>query len=138
MKNLVVALVFGLVFGGATTRASAAPAFQAVDCAHADDQASMNICAEQRFKAADAKLNAAYHALFAKVNPATRIQLQAAQQAWLAYRNAECTFETAATIDGSIHPMIVAGCLESMTRAQTKRLDAMLHCADGDLSCVTL
>ena len=119
----------------AASPAGAAPAFAAVDCRHAEDQAAMNVCAFQSFKAADAKLNAAYHALFAKVSPAGRTRLQAAQRAWLAYRDSQCAFETAGTADGSVHPMIVAGCMESLTQAQSARLNAQLQCQEGDLSC---
>jgi uncharacterized protein YecT (DUF1311 family) len=135
MKTVVPALVFGLACIGATTRSLAAPSFQAVDCGRAADQSTMNICAHQRFEVADAKLNAAYHALFAKIGPAGQTRLRSAQRAWLAYRDSQCAFETAGTIDGSIHPMMVSGCMEALTMEQTKRLDAQIHCQEGDLSC---
>ncbi|PZQ96860.1 MAG: hypothetical protein DI533_14940 [Cereibacter sphaeroides] len=107
----------------------------AQDCANAQDQTTMNICAGQSYKAADAELNATYKTLMVSVSPDGGKRLKAAQRAWIAYRDAECAFETLGTADGSIHSMIVSGCLEDLTRAQTARLNAQLNCQEGDLSC---
>ncbi len=108
---------------------------QAVDCKNANDQLSMNVCAERDYKVADKALNDAYRKLMASVSPAGRSKLRAAQRAWLAWRDAECDFETAGSADGSIHPYLVAICRNELTKAQTTRLDSQLHCQEGDLSC---
>ncbi len=105
------------------------------DCAAAQTQTDMNVAAGGKFRAADARLNRTYRALLAKVTPAGKTKLQTAQRAWLAWRDSQCAFETAGTADGSIHPTIVAGCLESLTREQDRRLGAQLRCQEGDLSC---
>ena len=92
-------------------------------------------CAGKDFKASDAKLNEVYRALSAKTSQKGKASLQSAQRAWLAYRDAQCQFETMGTIDGSIHPMAYASCMDKLTQAQTKLLSAQLHCEEGDLSC---
>jgi uncharacterized protein YecT (DUF1311 family) len=114
--------------------ASAANA-QTVDCANASTQLAMNECAERSFKAADAELNSTYKALTQKVTKPGLAKLKSAERAWIAYRDAQCAFETAGTEDGSIHPMVVSSCLEGLTRAQTKRLAGQMNCEEGDLSC---
>jgi uncharacterized protein YecT (DUF1311 family) len=107
----------------------------AQDCANPQDQSSMNICADRAYKASDAELNAAYKALTESVSAEGREKLQAAQRAWITFRDAQCSFETMGTADGSVHPMVLSGCLDEVTRAQTARLVAQLNCAEGDLSC---
>jgi uncharacterized protein YecT (DUF1311 family) len=113
-----------------------ASAFAAPEkCSDMSNQGDMNACTAREYKAIDAKLNASYKALMAKISPAGQASLRNAQRTWVAYRDAECTFETMGTADGSIHPTVYASCLEGLTVAQTKNLDMQLHCVEGDLSC---
>lgn len=114
--------------------ASAANA-QTVDCANASTQLAMNECAGRSFRAADAELNSTYKALTQKVTKPRLAKLKSAERAGIAYRDAQCAFETAGTEDGSIHPMVVSSCFEGLTRAQTKRLAGQMNCEEGDLSC---
>jgi Lysozyme inhibitor LprI len=62
-------------------------------------------------------------------------KLQKAERAWLAYRDAQCDFDTMGTSTGSIYPMIYAGCLNALTQTQMEHLNQQLHCKEGDLSC---
>jgi uncharacterized protein YecT (DUF1311 family) len=105
------------------------------DCKNPQDQYSMNMCAARDYKISDAKLNGAYRALLAGVSATGRAKLQSAQRAWVAYRDAQCAFETAGTSNGSVHPMVVLRCLDALTQMQTRRLEQQLHCQEGDLSC---
>ena len=112
---------------------------QAKDCANATTQLDMNVCAAAAQKTADQQLNKTYNTLIARIaDPDAIAQLRNAEKAWLAYRDQECTFETSMTVGGSVHPMIVAQCLETKTRARTKELQQLLQCQEGDLSCVPL
>ncbi len=120
-------LALSLVAGGAFA--------QGVDCKNPVDQTSMSVCASRRFQATDARMNVTYRALLARVSAPGKTKLRAAQRAWLAYRDSQCAFETAATLGASIHPMVVSGCLEALTLAQGKRLGDQLHCQEGDMSC---
>jgi len=114
---------------------SSAAYAQKLDCKNASDQLTLNECADKDFKASDAKLNEVYRALSSKTSQQGKTSLQNAQRAWLAYRDAQCRFETLGTIDGSIHPMVYASCMDKLTQAQTKLLGAQLHCEEGDWSC---
>lgn len=63
------------------------------------------------------------------------VTLRSAQRAWIAYRHAQCAFETAGSAGGSASTMVVSLCRDAQTRAQTDRLSAQLNCAEGGLSC---
>ncbi|MGF6756170.1 uncharacterized protein YecT (DUF1311 family) [Paraburkholderia sp. GAS42] len=106
-----------------------------IDCKNPMNQASMNMCASRDFKASDKKLNETYRALSTKSSRAGRDKLQKAQRAWLAWRDAQCEFNTLGSVDGSVHPMVHAACLDQLTQAQTKLLSEQLHCQEGDMSC---
>ncbi|WP_408608265.1 lysozyme inhibitor LprI family protein [Caballeronia insecticola] len=95
----------------------------------------MNDCADAKRKAADDKLNATYRALLSKISKDGAEKLRTAQRAWITWRNAQCEFDTMGTRDGSINTTVYLMCVEDLIRAQTKHLDAQLHCKEGDLSC---
>ncbi len=58
-----------------------------------------------------------------------------AQRAWIAFRNAECTFQSSGDDGGSAAPMVAAGCQAELTKDRTKQLKAYLNCQEGDLAC---
>ena len=111
-----------------------APAM-AASCGDQPTQTGMNQCADAQYRAADRTLNATYGKLLAKLSPPGRSGLQAAQRDWLAYRDAQCAFETLGTAGGSVHAFVLSECLEAVTRTQTERLAAQADCMEGDLSC---
>lgn len=128
MRILLAALAV-LGFTGGSSHA------QTLDCDQAQTQAAMNTCAEQALQAADADLNQSYAALMNQITPEGQAALRSAQRAWIAYRDAQCSFESAGSAGGSAHAMVVSSCLDALTRAQTARLSAQLNCQEGDLSC---
>jgi uncharacterized protein YecT (DUF1311 family) len=105
------------------------------DCKNPADQASMNMCADKTLKASDKQLNDKYHALYQGSSAPGKLKLQTAQRAWIAYRDAQCTFNTMGSIGGSIHSLAYSTCVDTLTQAQTKVLDQQLNCDDGDMSC---
>jgi uncharacterized protein YecT (DUF1311 family) len=105
------------------------------NCANATDQATLTQCANISLKASDAKLNQTFRALQAKVSKPGKDKLQKAQRAWITWRDAQCDFNSSGSSDGSIHGMVLASCLDDLTKAQTKLLDSQLHCQEGDTSC---
>jgi uncharacterized protein YecT (DUF1311 family) len=105
------------------------------DCSLLNTQTEMNNCEGENFKAADAELNAVYAKLLNKVSPTGRQKLQQAQRSWIAYRDAQCAFDTMGTTGGSIHGMMLSQCLTDLTAQQTKRLQHQLNCPEGDVSC---
>ncbi len=48
--------------------------------------------------------------------------LMASQQAWLVYRDAECTLQGFEAHGGSMEPMLVNACLADMTTKRIKEL----------------
>lgn len=109
---------------------------QSADCNHAVDQSTLNRCADQEFEAADARLNTTYKALAQQLDTTSLERLKQAQRAWVAYRDAQCAFESEPSKDGSIYPMILSTCMEQATTARTSELEAHLFCEEGDVSCV--
>ena len=91
-----------------------------IDCKNAMVQHDMNICADRDYQAADKKLNAVYAKVSA--DEEGKDKLKTAQRAWIVFRDAECTFETAESEGGSIHPLEYSMCLTALTKARTKQL----------------
>jgi uncharacterized protein YecT (DUF1311 family) len=115
---------------------ASAPSWAALaDCSSAPTQIAMDECVGKSFKAADQKLNETYRTLLGKTSKGGAEQLKKTQRAWVAWRDAQCEFETMGSRGGSIHPMVQTMCAEELTKAQTKRLDAQLHCQEGDTAC---
>jgi uncharacterized protein YecT (DUF1311 family) len=112
----------------------------AEDCSNLQTQTDMTICAVGEYDKADAELNASYKQIMARLksDPDTAKLLVAAEKAWMAFRDAECTFANSQTVGGSIHPMMVAECREAITRKRIDDLKAYLNCEEGDLSCPVL
>jgi uncharacterized protein YecT (DUF1311 family) len=102
-----------------------------------ETQFGLDVCADADYKAADAKLNQAYAKVMKRLGDDAdgRKLLQGAQRAWIAFRDAECNFQTNGSKDGTIYPMEVSLCRRGLTEERTKALDAYLNCGEGDPSC---
>jgi uncharacterized protein YecT (DUF1311 family) len=102
----------------------------------AQSQMELNQQAGTMLQDADRQLNAAYTKLRTRLGSESRARLQAAEEAWIRFRDRECAFIGAPTAGGSIHGMIVAQCQARLTLVRVKDLEAQLNCQEGDLSCV--
>jgi len=117
-----------VLFGAAAAAflLAASPAFadeaDGIDCKNAVAQQDMNICSDRDYQKADAVLNAAYRKAMAGLDAHNRDLLRTAQRAWIAFRDAQCTYESAPNEGGTIHPLIYSGCLTALTMARTKQL----------------
>lgn len=107
------------------------------DCANASDQATMNACAGDALKKSDKQLNELYKQVGTRLkdDADTTKLLVSAQKAWIAFRDAECTFSSSAVAQGSTYSMIYAMCLDGLTQLRVKDLQTYLACEEGDLSC---
>ena len=125
-------LFLGLILVAALTSAA-----RADECDNAMDQSTMNACADQSFKKADAELNTVYKKLQSRKNDDAEAAklLIAAERAWVAFRDAECEFDAADNLGGSIYPMIYSGCLERLTQARIDQLNRYLRCEEGEVAC---
>ncbi|UCI30370.1 lysozyme inhibitor LprI family protein [Mesorhizobium sp. B4-1-4] len=117
---------------------AATAAVRAQECDRSDDsQQMMNICAGEDYQAADARLNKAYQDLIGSDDADDKRLLQAAQRAWIAFRDVECAHTTAASQGGSIHALEVSQCLTRLTNERIKQLAASANCQKGDASCAS-
>ncbi len=109
-----------------------------IDCAKASTTQEINFCAEQDFKAADARLNAAYKAMLGRVEIGTdfdrktqaglRAAIQDAQRKWLAFRDADCKEAVGREWTGGTGmTAAVYTCLTEKSLARIKELDARPH-----------
>ncbi len=130
MRPCLLAISMACALG---TAASAS----ANDCENAMDQMTMNECADLAFKKTDSQLNAVYQTIERRLKSGAQPQklLIAAERAWIAFRDAECTFTASAVAGGSMQPMVYSGCLDQMTKKRIDDLKGFLQCEEGDLSC---
>ncbi|MBK5528478.1 DUF1311 domain-containing protein [Pseudomonas sp. TH06] len=112
-------------------------AHAALDCANANDQATMNQCAGQDYKAADNELNAVYKQIKQRLqgNAEGTKLLVDAQRAWIGFRDAECTFSSSGVSGGSVYPLIYSSCLTGVTKVRVETLKQYLKCEEGDMGC---
>ncbi|MGV2862573.1 lysozyme inhibitor LprI family protein [Achromobacter sp. AGC39] len=106
-------------------------------CGKGSTQTDMNLCADQAYRQSDKHLNEAYRSVIDRLkgDSTKTTQLQAAQKAWLFFRDAECAFSSGGATGGSIYPMVLSQCLDKLTQARTKELRGYLKCEEGDTSC---
>lgn len=112
--------------------------------AHADEcdnaqggQAGLNECYDKAFKKSDGELNKLYKQIEARLksDPDRTKLLVAAQRAWVAFRDGECTFQASGSAGGSVGPMIHSMCLDTETKGRIEDFRSYLKCQEGDLSC---
>ncbi|HEY4191496.1 MAG TPA: lysozyme inhibitor LprI family protein [Mesorhizobium sp.] len=89
------------------------------------------------FQKADKALNRNFKQIVTRLSddPSGKARLVRSQRAWVAFRDAECAFQSSGDDGGSAAPMIVATCRTDLTTQRTKQLRAYLNCEEGDLSC---
>lgn len=107
-------------------------------CDSATSQAELNECYGNEYKKQDVLLNQTYQEAMKLATETQKPKLKAAQNAWIAFRDADCTFMTSGTDDASasVAPMVHAQCMADKTRERTELLKSTLHCEEGDVSCV--
>ena len=109
----------------------------AVDCDNANDQATMNQCAAQQHAAADTELNALYQQISTRLKgqPDRKKLLVETQRAWIAFRDAECTFSASGVEGGSLFPLVYSNCTTDLTKVRVQTFKNYLKCQEGDVGC---
>ena len=120
MRTLLIGMAAGLWLAAALP--AAAREVDGVDCNNAMAQNDMNICADRDFHKADAVLNKTYQDTIKGMDAHTLDLLRKAQRAWVAFRDGECTYESAENEGGSIYPMVYSGCLTRLTKLRIQQL----------------
>jgi uncharacterized protein YecT (DUF1311 family) len=120
MKRILLALLLSFAAAPAPAQRRAAKD----PCRDPQSQAEVNMCAGEKFKAADAELNRVYKRLVSKLadDEGQREKLKAAETAWLKYRDDNCEYEASFFDGGSMRPLILSSCFERMTKARTAEL----------------
>jgi uncharacterized protein YecT (DUF1311 family) len=89
---------------------------QKEDCSETVNQQDMNQCAQANYQTSDAALNQVYQAVKADLtSTAAKESLTSVEQAWIDFRDRNCTFEQTQFAGGSIAPLILSSCLEQLT-----------------------
>ena len=116
---------------------AAAQGADRTDCAHAMAQLEMNQCAFRDFERADAELNRLWRDVITGARASDRsgengrregddrteeATLREAQRAWVAFRDAHCTWEGFAERGGSLEPMVYEECRTRLTRERIAQL----------------
>jgi uncharacterized protein YecT (DUF1311 family) len=108
---------------------------QDVDCRNTSVQMELNLCAEQDWQAADARLNRVYKATMAAMKAMDQslppdlqgaaATLRDAQRAWIAFRDKNCNLAGYPMRGGSAEPLLIYGCLRQMTEDRTAELQEL-------------
>lgn len=85
------------------------------DCGQMATQIDMNQCAAENYSLSDKRLNQVYQEVRQNLDAAAKAQLTRAEERWIVFRDAQCTFESDRFEGGSIAPLIQASCMEQIT-----------------------
>lgn len=121
-------MMIRLAIGGLAIMVAGPLQAQDVDCAMAESQQDMNLCAEQDWQAADSVLNDAYARAMILMNnidadlpegdKGAVLNLRRAQRSWMDFRDAACAAEAYAMHGGSAEPLLLYGCMARLTSAR--------------------
>ncbi|MBK1701281.1 hypothetical protein CKO22_10195 [Thiococcus pfennigii] len=98
-----------------------APAL-AAGCEDAMTSAEMLNCASRQYQTAQARLELAYQRLAARLPAPRRTQLEAAQEAWRTYRDAQATFVAGAAEEGTLYSILGTTERTALTEARIEAL----------------
>lgn len=92
-------------------------------CGNAQSTAAMRACENERFKRADAGMNAAYRSLATRLDQGGQAKLRAAQQAWIRFREAEASYQADAERGGTLAPLVATVVRADLTEARRRDLE---------------
>lgn len=93
-----------------------------VKCNPSGTTVEMKKCAQDRYDAADKKLNQVYQQMIAKLSGEEKNRLVEAEKAWINFRDRTCKFESAQALGGTLEGLLYIGCLERVTSERTTYL----------------
>lgn len=108
------------------------------ECDDALTQLDMNRCAEKVYIQADNILERRYRDVWQRTDGQQRQLLEAAQQRWREWREADCDFQYYAARQGTLGPMSRMFCLADKTLERSETFKRMLSCPEGDIACALL
>ena len=127
MKRRILLAVLWVCGGVAIAHADDKP-----NCEDPQDQSTMTLCAGLDYDKADKELNKLWPSIKSAAEENDKgasaeeggylKALMASQKAWIAFRDAECTWEGFVSHGGTMEPMLVNGCLARLTQERIKQL----------------
>lgn len=88
----------------------------------------IRVCEYQALEGQDARLNAAYRAVLARIDVAEeRTALIAAEKAWIAYRDTQCEYQGARFEGGTLQPVEIARCQVDLTVERVRFFQGVLN-----------
>ena len=126
-RKTISAALCGLVL---VCSSSCADPIADADCTQPQHaQQIINHCSSVRFKAADERLTALYEKTGAALTDAAgQNRLKASQDAWTAYRSAQCTLLAPPSRRGSMWSAVYTTCARLLTEARIVELQTYLYC----------
>lgn len=82
----------------------------------------MKADASRAYEVSDKAMNEAYKQLMGVLNEEGKTRLKAAQRAWIAYRDAQASFDSHHLAGGTMEGLEYTGSLNMLTQERTKRL----------------
>lgn len=138
MRRTIAIGLTALAFCGFGTIAAAQ---QNIDCGYPVNQMEMTFCAQKGWQEADAELNAVYKEAMASMKETdsylpddmkgAAAALRDAQRAWIPYRDKACEAYGFQARGGSMEPMLVYGCLATITRQRVEELRDLARGLEG-------
>lgn len=131
-------LTLAIVLAGTIT--ASAQQEPSAACEDAVTQADLNSCTYLEFEAADKELNTVYKQAMKSQEEVDKQAaemgegyvgavkaLRKAQRAWIDYRDGHCDGVGYEAVGGSMQPMLINGCLATMTKTRTKELRELME-----------
>ncbi|MET3793231.1 lysozyme inhibitor LprI family protein [Aquamicrobium terrae] len=89
------------------------------------------------YQKADRELNNTFKQIEHRLSddPGGKSRLVHTQRAWIAFRDAECAFQSSGEDGGSAAPLVIAACRAALTSERAAQLKTYLNCEEGDLAC---
>ncbi len=135
---LIIALLLIAAFGSAhNSRQRAKETPQKGPCDAAVTQLELNQCYGEQFRNADAHLNRIYSSLLQQMqsekNGTATQKLQAAEKAWIRYRDLHCEATRFEFEGGSMSPMVWAQCMAITTQHRIDEIKAAYETGERKL-----
>jgi uncharacterized protein YecT (DUF1311 family) len=99
---------------------------QKIDCNKATTTVELKYCSQLSYQQADKALNQVYRKVISGISGEQKSLLVSGGQAWIKFRDDNCSFETYGSRDGTGYIIFYNGCLERLTKQRTKDLQNYL------------
>ena len=111
---------------------SMASAQSPLNCDSERSQREFNLCAIQKYKEADSKMNRVYQQQLTYLGITQKERLRDSQRAWITYREKACFYETGPPEDsGSMWTQQNLNCQTRLTKQRTEILSMYVQCREN-------